>query len=1602
MNRSANTTRGLAAPCLFALALAGAFELSSPRAFGEDTAKSPGSARACNLPLYFEAAGEPGDATAGFVARTRSGVFHLTAKDATVVLARSDASAHNRPEPADARKTPLQARRLHLQFLAADPRARITGGDELAGKVNYLLGADVAKWRKGVPAFNKVQVAGLYPGIRLVYYGNEEQLEYDFVVAPGADPRAIAFRAGGADRLRLDARGDLILGVGADELRQHKPRVYQARRGERTEVAGGYRLIDAHTVAFEVGAYDHALPLVIDPVLSYSSFLGGQGGDTGRAIALDRNGNIYVAGDTLSGQLASAGAFDREFEGGGVGAGGDAFVAKFDSSGANLLYLTYLGGSGSDAATSIAVDVAGNAYITGVTDSTNFPTYLAISNSIAGRGEPILGLHPYDAFVTKLSASGSELVYSTYLGGSGRDEGLGIAVDSNFCAYVTGFTESTNFPTANALQRTNGGRGDAFVTKIAPNGRSFVYSTFLGGTNTDHGEAIAVDALGQAHIAGFTMSTNFPVSINAFQPFQANVGRARDAFVTVLAGDGSAVVASTFLGGLGDEAAYGIALDSAGDAFVTGSQAGFGFPVTPGNLNPGGVFKSGNGAVSWTAAGAGLLHNQVYSIGISPNNPSLLYAGTGRGVARSTNAGAAWVPSFNSPTQYVSIAINPVTPATLYAAGVGILKSTDAGTSWVESSSGLPNRPVNKLLLDPHSPGTLYAGTEGSGVYKTTDAAATWVSANSGLGNSRVRDLALNPANPAVVYAAIPSGVYRSSDGGARWAVARQGMTDLLVRALAVDPVTPSTIYAGTQNGNVFKSTDAGDNWAPISAGLSFPNFVRALAIDPQTTTTIYACTTNGLFKSVNAGANWSPANNGLAAADIATVAISPAAPQTLYAGIFGTATFGGLDAFLTKLSPDVSSVIYSLALGGTNFDQGSAVAVDAAGDAFVVGTTSSTNFPTAQTVGLLRATNSGGQDVFVTAINPDASAFLYSAYLGGGSNDFGINIAVDAAGNASVLGQTFSANFPVAGASQAALGALNDAFVAKILLTNAPQTVTLQTVPLGLPLLVDGTPVVSPVTLNWPAGSFHTVSAYALQAGPNGVQYVWTSWSDGGGLSHTVIAAPNATLTASFKTQYFLTMNEVGPGATSPAGGWYDAGAAVPIRAIPASGASFAGWAGSGPGSFSSQANPALATMIGPVTETASFAGTPNNVLTVIISGNGTVAPDYNGQALEVGKSYTLTAKPAKGYLFSGWSGSLSGTGPSLTFVMRNGLVLEATFAPDPFARASGSFAGLFYDTNGVALPSSGFFTATVTGGNGFSARLQSVQRSYSISGRFDRTGFFSNNIVRNFPVRTLSVTLQLDLASGNRLSGQISDGTWVAEVLANRAVYSAPHLAPEGGKKYTLVIPGGADSLGQPAGSGIGTVAVDPSGNVRFSGTLADGTRVSRSTFLSGAGQWPLFASLYRSSGLLLGWLTFTNEPADDLRGSVEWLKPAQSSAKFYPGGFLIEADAVGSLYSFVSGTPVIAFNGGQAPFVLQDGGLAQDLTNHVALDSANRFSNLGPNPLNLTLSTSSGLFQGSMVDPATGKSIAFYGALLQKQNRGAGYFSNTNQVGRVLLGP
>lgn len=476
---------------------------SLPSDFGQAT-QVRASATYRRLPLSFEANHGQTDARVKFLSRGSRYRLYLTSTEAVLVMRQPQpetkgTGARSRGETRfDANlKIPNSQLEtaLRIKLLGANPASRIVGHDELPATSHYFIGNDPRKWRTNIPVYGTVEYQEICPGVNLVYYGNQGQLEYDFVVAPGADPTRIGLGVEGVEELRIDGHGDLVLQTVAGEIKQHKPLVYQAVNGTKQTIAARYVLKGKRQIGFQIAAYDATRPLIIDPVLSYFTQFGGSHNDNGVGVAVDSAGNAYVTGFTQSVDFPTASPFQA------TNAGfTDAFVAKINAAGL-LVFSTYLGGPGFDQGNGIAVDSAGNAYVTGLVGDDN-------------------------AFVSKISATGL-LVYFVQLGGSGFDTGFGIAVDASGNAYVTGLTDSVDFPIANPFQAVNAGGFDAFVTKLNPAG-VLVYSTYLGGSGFDRADGIAVDSAGNAYATGFTGSADFPTA----SPVQATNAGGFDAFVT--------------------------------------------------------------------------------------------------------------------------------------------------------------------------------------------------------------------------------------------------------------------------------------------------------------------------------------------------------------------------------------------------------------------------------------------------------------------------------------------------------------------------------------------------------------------------------------------------------------------------------------------------------------------------------------------------------------------------------------------------------------------------------------------------------------------------------------------------------------------------------------------------------------------------------------------------------------------------------------------------------------------------------------------------------------------------------------------------------------
>jgi hypothetical protein len=554
------------------------------------------------LPLRFEPNMGQTDPRVRFVSRGPGFTLFLTSDGAVLSLKGSSTPSPPQPRGAVGPLTPSSGRMdvLSMRLLGANHRASTAGVDRLPGISNSFIGSDPNAWHTGMPTFAKVLYRDVYPGVDLDYYGNQTgRLEYDFTLAPGTDPSVLRLGFQGQQDLSIGAAGDLVLRLAAGEVRQPSAFAYQMIAGTKRPVTVSY-VLRGSTVHFAVGAYDSSLPLVIDPAIAYSTYIGGTDYEEIDAIAVDRFGNSYLFGPTTSADFPiTAGAYQPGFKG-GTEFNSDDFVAKLNPTGTALIYSTYLGGTGDDEAFGMTIDRAGDAYLAGPTLSSDFPTSPGALQETAPGGD-------HDGFVTKLNPTGSGLVFSTYLGGSGHDATLTPVVNGAGDVYVLGDTNSTDLPvTTNAYQKQSHGGDctifnefdddcgtgeglDMFVAKLNPTGSGLLYLTYIGGTGDEVGTGLDVDRWGNAYVAFETTSADYPVTPGAYQTTFAGGdgtdGVYSDAAVTKLNPAGSGLVYSTYLGGSGDECFFFqcyVTVDGQGHAFLASNSLSTDFPITTG------------------------------------------------------------------------------------------------------------------------------------------------------------------------------------------------------------------------------------------------------------------------------------------------------------------------------------------------------------------------------------------------------------------------------------------------------------------------------------------------------------------------------------------------------------------------------------------------------------------------------------------------------------------------------------------------------------------------------------------------------------------------------------------------------------------------------------------------------------------------------------------------------------------------------------------------------------------------------------------------------------------------------------------------------------
>jgi hypothetical protein len=704
------------------------------------------------LPLTFEANQGQVNTQARFVSRGNGYTVFLTTGGMVLSLRSAKASEEG--------LQPSTTATIQFKLVGAAKNPAVVGENLQPGRVNYFLGNDPTRWRTNVPTYGQVRYKNVYPGIDLVYYGNHRQLEYDFAVAPGANPSRIQFEINGADQIHLDTEGNLILDVGDKQLCFQSPIVYQEFEGKRLTVNGGYAVTDPTHIQFQVASYDPGKPLIIDPVLLYSTYLGGSGDDQAAGIAVDKSGSVYVAGYTSSVNfpLVTLGNPSKN--------NNHVFVAKLDATGSNLIYADYIGGNSEDYGLALVLDSQNNVYVTGSTQSSNFPVVNAYQGQQPG---------PYSGFLTRVSADGSSLLYSTYLGGNTFDQPTSIAIDTLGQVHVAGSTSSQNFPVVNAYQSTvsanqAGTYGNyGFLTKFSSDGSSLVYSTYFGGSSNvvqDCGtpcwpapasaiNAIALDANGNAYVAGTTNTYDFPVSTGAYQASNTTSGDPTVGFVGKFASAGSLGYSTYFYPSSGNSIGVGaIAVDGTGSAYIAGNAESDGtFPVTSTSIcDPGanGFACSYAFVTKFDPAGSTLLYSTFLGANNFASPQALVIDAANNAYVLAATSSAAFqtssgIESYAGKTDLLVVEIDSAASTQLFA--------TYLGGSGTEAASG--------MALD--AAGNMYvAGTTNSsdlpvipGAFQTVPGGGTDAFVMK-IGTGSVPAVALNPT--ALQFGSLPVG----------------------------------------------------------------------------------------------------------------------------------------------------------------------------------------------------------------------------------------------------------------------------------------------------------------------------------------------------------------------------------------------------------------------------------------------------------------------------------------------------------------------------------------------------------------------------------------------------------------------------------------------------------------------------------------------------------------------------------------------------------------------------------------------------------------------------------------------------------------------------
>ena len=1134
-----------------------------------------------NLPLVFERNFGQVDQQVRFLTRSEGMTVFFTSSEAVMVLNRST------------EETAV----VRMKLAGGRLSGEASGLDKLPGISNYFIGNDAAKWHTDIPNYARIRYQSVYPGVDLVCYGKERQLEYDLIVAPGADPNQIELAWEGVDRIELNAAGDLVLTTRLGEVVQKRPRVEQEIGGRLVEVKSKYRMTGGKRVGFELAAYDRKHPLRIDPVvLAYSTYLGGSAsftlttqGDRGAGIAVDSSGSAYVTGLTSSIDFPTNPSSLQPSRPGL----NSAYVVKFSPSGNALVYSTYLGGSIGTQGLGIAVDGSGEAYVTGSTGSTDFPTTKGAFQTT----RPV----ETSAFVTKLNAAGNSLIFSTYLGGASvfGDVGQAIAVDSTGSAYVAGQTNSQHFPVSDsAYQKTNKAvTNTGFVTKFSSTG-AFVYSTYLGGSKSDSANGIGVDSSGHAYVVGFTNSFDFPTTPGANQAKLLNTFG--DGFVTKLSAAGDSLIFSTYLGGSGItspqeyvDSANAVAVDGQGNAYVTGHTGSLDFPTTPSAYQP-------------------TLKSQL----LVPETAYVAKFGSA-----GTLAWASYLGGTNGLQNGYGIAVDSA--GSPYIAGSTTSSDFPVQQAYQQSlRNGYGNAFITKMTPDGSSVvySTYLGGSEGEAdgarAIAVDAAGAAYVTGVTTTADFPIVTPAVQPTNKSTYENGFVSKLTYPGGGSTSTGIAVTVTTNPPGLALTIDGASytaPATVNwnpgdqhtlsvaspQGTGTRNVFsKWSDGGAQSHTVTAPTAATTYTASF-------TTQYLLTTSV-----------APAGSG-------SVAANPTSTDGYYNS--------GASVQLTA-SPSASFAKWSGDASGTS--NPTTLTMNAP-KAVIANFATATPLPDLVVTALSGPTTAtAGAQIAVTSMvanqgNADAGQFRTEFYFSTSANftsssistDYGCTLSSLAAG----ASHTCNGNITVPKTltngtwyllavadptNQVTESNKNNNFRAAdsgpVTIGAASVAITVTTTPPGLAVMIDGTSYTASTTVNWIPGDQHTLNVASPQG--TGTRSVFSKWSDGGAQSHTVTAPSSATTyTASFNTQYLLTTSVAPAGsgtiAASPTStdGYYSSGASVQLTASPS--ATFTNWSGDATGTV----NPVSLTMNAAKSVTANFgsAALPDLAITALSTSN-------------------------------------------------------------------------------------------------------------------------------------------------------------------------------------------------------------------------------------------------------------------------------------------------------------------------------------------------------------------------------------------------------------